>query len=142
LTAYVDTSFLISIYVVDVHSSPADQRLLTAPSIALTRFNRAELATAIYQQAFLQRLTLVKAHLAWNDFESDCQQGIWITVDFPSRAWETTVDLARQYGPNLGIRTLDSLHVACALELKAAKFWTFDERQARLAEAVGLDTRP
>jgi predicted nucleic acid-binding protein len=38
------------------------------------------------------------------------------------------------------VRTLDSLHVACALELKAERFWTFDERQARLAEAVGLDT--
>ena len=52
------------------------------------------------------------------------------------------LDLARRHGPTLGIRTLDSLHVACALELKAEKFWTFDERQARLAEAVGLDTNP
>jgi hypothetical protein len=30
--------------------------------------------------------------------------------------------------------------VACALELRAERFWTFDERQAKLAEAVGLDT--
>jgi predicted nucleic acid-binding protein len=37
------------------------------------------------------------------------------------------------------VRTLDSLHVACALELKAERFWTFDDRQARLAEAVGLN---
>jgi hypothetical protein len=29
--------------------------------------------------------------------------------------------------------------VACALELRAERFWTFDERQAKLAEAVGLD---
>jgi predicted nucleic acid-binding protein len=27
--------------------------------------------------------------------------------------------------------------VAAALELKAERFWTFDERQARLAEAEG-----
>ena len=52
------------------------------------------------------------------------------------------VDLARRYGPTLGVRTLDSLHVACALELGADKFWTFDERQAKLAEAVGLDVSP
>ena len=63
-----------------------------------------------------------------------------MTVDFPSRAWETAIELARKHGPTLGVRTLDSLHVACALELKAERFWTFDERQARLAEAVGLDT--
>ena len=56
--------------------------------------------------------------------------------------WETCIDLSKKYGPTLGVRTLDSLHVACALELKADKFWTFDERQAKLAEAVGLDTNP
>ena len=54
--------------------------------------------------------------------------------------WETSIDLARRFGPTLGVRTLDSLHVACALELRAQKFWTFDERQAKLAEAAGLDT--
>lgn len=54
--------------------------------------------------------------------------------------WETSINLARRFGPTLGVRTLDSLHVACAMELSAQKFWTFDERQAKLAEAAGLDT--
>jgi len=40
----------------------------------------------------------------------------------------------------LGTRTLDTLHVACALELKAERFWTFDQRQAKLAKAAGLKT--
>ena len=65
---------------------------------------------------------------------------MWQSTPFPHRAWETCVELARRFGPTLGVRTLDTLHVACALELKAQKFWTFDDRQARLAEAVGLDT--
>jgi predicted nucleic acid-binding protein len=56
--------------------------------------------------------------------------------------WETCIDLAKKFGLALGVRTLDSLHVACALELGADKFWTFDERQAKLAEAAGLDTTP
>jgi len=46
--------------------------------------------------------------------------------------------LGRRYGPQLGTRTVDTLHVACALELKAERFWTFDERQAKLARARGL----
>jgi predicted nucleic acid-binding protein len=66
---------------------------------------------------------------------------VWSAVEFPTQAWQTCDDLARRHGPVLGVRTLDSLHVACALELKADRFWTFDERQARLAEAVGLDTK-
>ena len=38
--------------------------------------------------------------------------------------------LARRHVARLGGRTLDTLHVASALELKAKQFWTFDERQA------------
>jgi predicted nucleic acid-binding protein len=41
-------------------------------------------------------------------------------------------------GPKFGVCMLDSLHVACALELNADRFWTFDERQAKLARARGL----
>ena len=63
---------------------------------------------------------------------------MWISTPIPERAFELCADLARRYGPKLGIRTLDSLHVACALELKAERFWTFDERQAKLAKARGL----
>jgi len=29
---------------------------------------------------------------------------------------------------------------ACALELKAERFWTFDERQAKLAKAQSMKT--
>jgi predicted nucleic acid-binding protein len=56
----------------------------------------------------------------------------------PDHAFEVCADLARRYGFKLGVRTLDSLHVACALELKAERFWTFDERQAKLAKAQGM----
>lgn len=43
-----------------------------------------------------------------------------------------------EYGPKIWRRTLDTLHVACALELKADHFRTFDERHAKLAMAAGL----
>jgi predicted nucleic acid-binding protein len=64
--------------------------------------------------------------------------GRWIPLPMPENAFDVCADLARRYGPKLGIRTLESLHVASALELKADRFWTFDERQAKLAKAVGL----
>jgi hypothetical protein len=113
-----------------------------SPAVWLTQFNRAELASAIFQQVFLKRLTPADANQVWSDFRRDCADGVWTAVGFPHNAWETSIDLARRYAPTLGVRTLDLLHVACALELRAERFWTFDERQARLAEAVGLDTNP
>jgi predicted nucleic acid-binding protein len=140
LIVYADTSFQVAAYVVDVHSPAVVSRMAMRPRTCMTPFSRSEVAHAIYRQAFIGRLSAAEAQRAWRSFEGDCAVGVWQTVAFPGPAWETCVDLARRFAPTLGVRPLDSLHVACALELKTQRFWTFDDRQAKLAEAVGLDT--
>lgn len=115
--------------------------MAAGPEVWLTSFGRAEVANAIHRYVFRRAISAVDARSAWLHFEQDRLQGIWTEVRLPDGVWEASIQLAQRFGANLGIRTLDSLHVACALELRADKFWTFDERQAKLAEAVGLDTR-
>ncbi len=46
--------------------------------------------------------------------------------------------LISRWTARLGTRTLDILHVAAALTLRADAFHTFDERQRKLAKAAGL----
>lgn len=142
MIVYADTSFLTAVYLRDVHSSEAYRRTAAHPNLPISPFSHAEVANAIYRQVFLRRISEIDARRAWENFELDCRSRLLPLTEFPEAAWNTTIDLARRYGPTLGVRTLDSLHIACALELKAQKFWTFDERQAKLAEAVGLDTQP
>jgi len=60
---------------------------------------------------------------------------------FPDGGFDACGELARRRVATLGVRTLDALHVAAALELKADAFWTFDERQKKLAEIEGLYVR-
>lgn len=116
--------------------------MTSRPEVCLTHLNRSEIAHAFQLQVFRSRISVIEARTMWQQFERDCQQGVWICVQFPEQVWETCIHLANRHGGTLGVRTLDSLHVACAIELGADKFWTFDERQARLAEAVGFDTNP
>lgn len=140
MTVYVDSSFVVPLYLLDVHSHEAHRRTLQKPILLLTPLNRAELAHSLYRHVFRSRIDDATAAAAWGAFEQDLLQGVWVAVELPESVWERSIDLARRHGPKLGVRTLDSLHVACALELKARRFWTFDERQARLAEVVGLET--
>ena len=140
MIVYADSSFLVSSYTGDAHSTEADNRRVLLPTILITPFVRAEVCTALHQQVFQKRVSPAQANQAWQDFEQDGNTGTLTRIDFPLAALDLTVDLARRFAPTLGVRTLDSLHIACALELNAQKFWTFDDRQARLAEAVGLDT--
>jgi predicted nucleic acid-binding protein len=141
MAIYADSSFVVSLYVLDVHSHEAHRRMSQKPIVWLTQLNRVELAHSLSRQVFCARIDTATAGVAWRAFEQDCSQGLWIAAELPEKCWETSIGLARRYGPTLGVRTLGSLHVACALELKASWFWTFDERQARLAEALGLETK-
>ncbi len=112
------------------------------PLVWITPLNRAETAHAIQSYVFRKAISAADAQGAWNDFERDCAAGHWVELALPETVWERSIDLARKFGPALGVRTLDSLHVACAVELGATRFWTFDERQERLAIAAGLNTNP
>ena len=140
MIVYADLSFLVSSYTADAHSTEADNRRALLPTILITPFVRAEVCTALHQQVFQRRVSLAQANGAWQDFEQDGGNGALTRIDFLLAALDLAVDLAKRFAPTLGVRTLDSLHVACALALNAERFWTFDDRQAKLAEAVGLDT--
>ena len=105
----------------------------------ITALHIAEWAHAIAQQVFRRQMTIAEAHRLHRDFDDDCAARIWQTLAVPETALELCADLGTRNGPKLGVRTLDSLHVACALELKTKRFLTFDERQRKLARAAGLD---
>lgn len=140
MNIYLDSSFVVSLYVTDAHSDGARQRVLDAPSFALTPLHLAEWGHALAQHQFRGNLTRDKAQQVQAEFISDQASGVWFKTVLPESAFEICADMAQRHGSKLGMRTLDSLHVACALELKAERFWTFDERQAKLARAEGLKT--
>jgi len=138
LSVYADTSFFVSLYVPDQHTLEARRRVASGPALWMTPLHVAEWAHAIEQQVFRRSASRSEADRTIQLFHDDRKQGLWRETAISDRAFDVCTQLAHQYAARLGVRTLDSLHVASALELKAEHFWTFDPRQARLARAVGL----
>jgi len=122
----------------DGHSAAAVERMKEKPRIWFTPLHAAECSHAIAKQVFYRKISQAESDAVFNTLKHDRADGLWLEAALPENAFELCADLARRYGPKLGMRTLDTLHVACALELKAERFWTFDERQAKLAKAAGL----
>ncbi len=52
---------------------------------------------------------------------------------------DRVLELSESHTERVGCRTLDIIHVAAALLLRSEVFLTGDFRQARVAEAEGLD---
>jgi len=100
----------------------------------------AECSHAIAKQVFYRKISLRDADLIFDLLNRDRADDLWFETAIPENAFDICTDLGRRYAPQFGMRTLDTLHVACALELKAERFWTFDARQEKLAKATGLKT--
>lgn len=140
MSIYADTSLFVSLYLPDRHSPEAERRLTSKPALWLTPLHVAEWTQAIEQHVFRSLISRNDADRLHERFEQHRESGLWMEVALPESAFQQCANLARRHAARLGLRTLDSLHVASALALKAERFWTFDERQKRLARAMGLKT--
>jgi predicted nucleic acid-binding protein len=141
LTVYADSSVFVSLYLPDVHSAMARGRTTGSTRLWFSPLHAAEFFHAVAQQVFYGKISHTDADKVFDDLRRDRLAGLWLETAVPDNAFEICGDLGRRYGPKLGVRTLDNLHVACALELKTKRFLTFNDRQRKLAKAVGLDLR-
>ncbi len=138
MRVYADTSFLVSLYTPDANSGVAARRIRGRDVFLLTSFGEVELTNAIELRLFRRELTASEVKLALAAIESDLREGVFSQIPVPAAMYEKARQLARSHTAKIGARTLDVLHVAAALVLKADAFYTFDRRQSDLGKAVGL----
>jgi predicted nucleic acid-binding protein len=144
VTAYADTSFLVSLYTPDANSEAAFALFVKgADRFILTPFGEAESVNAIELRVFRKEISPAQADRSLAHFHRDVDDGAFEIVRFVSAScYERALLLSRQYTRQLGTRGMDVIHVAIALEEGAEVFYTFDRLQSKLASRAGLTVRP
>jgi predicted nucleic acid-binding protein len=137
---YADPSALLKLY----RHEPESQAMtvwrskLTGP-LPVTQHSRVELINGLALAAHRRFISPAALAAALAALDDDFEAGRYRQTD---QLWRSTLkraaELSRQHTPALGTRSLDVLHVASALELNLRRFVSFDERQQKLARAVGL----
>lgn len=141
MRVYADTSFLVSLYSPDVHSTRAiAQMARIRGALLLTQLGELELTNALELRVFRKEATETETRRALTKFEEHARGGIFELEAVPATVYERARQITRKHTAILGLRTLEILHVASALLLQAEQFWTFDQRQSKLAKAAGLRT--
>lgn len=137
---YVDPSALSRLYLHEEGSrAMAVWRARTPGALPVTHHGRTEIINALCRAAFLGHLNCDGLTDSLTDFSTDFAEGRLHQADILWRAaLDRASELSRRHTPDLGTRSLDVLHVACALELKLRRFLTFDSRQRALARRAGL----
>lgn len=140
MSAYFDSGLLVKLYVPERNTLAAETLLqqLSQPLI-FTHLHRLEVTNAIHAKCFRSEITRAEADQSLALMENDLATG---RLQSTSPDWEEIFDradeLVKQHTSVLGTRSLDVLHVALALVLNIHNFATSDQRQAKLAEKVGL----
>ena len=143
MNAYADTSFLISLYGRDPHSPAALAEVRGhKPIFVLTPFVEIEFTNALELRVFHKEWVPAEARAVREEFVQDLSSGVLRIERLPDEVFVLARRLSRRHTAKVGTRSLDIIHVASALLLRPDVFYSFDERQRRLAEAEGLTVRP
>lgn len=150
MIALPDTSFLCAMYVRQDNSPAAAAHFKAMPEpLHVSGLLLYEFRQSVRFQVWLHSRDKTKgypqtiADAALAKLQANLDTGALTIVaaewaDVHSRA----EDLSKRHTAACGHRSLDVLHVATALHLKAREFLTFDTNQRRLAAVEGLKVKP
>ena len=142
MSAYADSSFLVSLYVADSNSDAAASEMARlALPILVTSLGELELENAIQLRMFHKEIAALEMRRTRAAFRADVEAGLLAIKPMTEAMYLEARRLASRWTSRLGTRTLDILHVAAAIVLEADSFHTFDDRQKKLAKAAGLVCR-
>lgn len=136
---YFDTGALVKLYVVEQGSTFVQQRARRAGVIPLNPLQETELRNALLAAGGRRMISREAMQRSLANLDEDLQIGVF-TRETPDWAWiHRRADLlAHQYTPRFLCRTLDILHVAAAELSGAGQIVTGDQRQQKLAKAIGM----
>ena len=145
MDALADTSLLVSVYSLDKLSPVACAafRAHETGAFAITTFHRLEFFNALRLRVFRGEISEQQLEQSIEDWESDVADDI--LRDTPvelEHVYHRARLLSINHTRTVGMRSLDLLQVAAALELHVKYFYSLDDRQRKVAAAEKLKVRP
>jgi len=126
----------LSLYGEDDNSAAATALVKVRPAFILTPLGEAKFTNAVELRAFRKQWTRREQFLHHQG------AGVFQMEPLSAAIWNTALILSLRHTAKLGVRTFDLLHVAAVLVLKPDVFYTFDDRQRKLAKAERLRILP
>ena len=140
---YLDTSAFIKLYFLEDGSDFVQQCVMGQHDpLPLWEILEAELTNACRLKAFWGDITAAQANEQIDLIEQRLRSGQYYVPEIDRSALMGAFRTLSQQTPRFGCRTMDLLHVACAMQLRPAHFVTYDDRQRAMAAHVGLSVLP
>lgn len=137
---YLDTSALLKLYIREEGSVEVQDLISNQfDPLPIWEIQEMEFINALNLKIFWRDITAKEADQQQELFEERKRRGLYF---MPEIARSELMGIFRRLTrdtPKLGCRTMDILHVACAIQLEVDTFVSFDDRQIKLAKKAGLE---
>jgi predicted nucleic acid-binding protein len=138
---YLDTSALLKLYLLEEGSGWVQRQVMEQDDpLPVWELQEAELTNALMLKVYWGDLSKEQAAEQLAHFSSRKERGQYVFPHLDRASMMAAFRMLSEHSRDLGTRTLDVLHVACAVEINPECFLSFDLRQLRLAERAGLNT--
>lgn len=137
---YFDTGVLLKLYLPELRAADAVALVNAAPHTApITLLHEMEMRSALRQKVGRGEISADDCQVLLAQLDDDLATGVHAraSVTWPD-VFVKAEELSTRHGQTTLCRTLDTLHVALAINLGADEFCTFDHRQSLMAAAAGL----
>ncbi len=139
MTAYLDASVLVALFIQDALTARADAFLhAKTPLLMISDFAAAECASAIGRRVRTGQLTKDEAWTVFVSLDAWAARAMQRVETIPADVRAADGYLRRL---DLTLRTPDALNIAIAQRI-GATLATFDKRMAASARALGMDLAP
>jgi predicted nucleic acid-binding protein len=139
---FIDTSALVKFYYPEPGSEDVEALLLAAERVFVSRLSIVEMASALAKKLRSSAIGKDDETRIWNAFQDDLRSGSVKLIHLDEELIARATTLIRDLGAPEGLRTLDALQLASAMNQRGTLFLSADRRLARIAVLVGLGIPP
>jgi hypothetical protein len=138
---FCDTSAVAKLYVAE-RESPAVRTLLESDDqVLVSELVRAELMAVFHRQLRERKWTRDQFLLATRQFTQDDEVGFWTWLPLDSAIIASAARTYTTLPETVFLRSADWVHLVTALQHGFEELYTYDQRQAEAAYALGLKAR-
>lgn len=140
---YLDTSAFLKLYIREAGSEQVQSMVVSQfEPLPVWEILEMELCNALNLKVFRGELEMSESAVQYSLFRQRQAKGFYFVPELRRAQLMADFRLLSELTPRLGCRTMDILHVACAMQLKPDVFLTFDHRQRELAQTTGAFAVP